>query len=520
MSIPAVPRPKRKVPLSAVLVALAVLSVAIGFAYAFFASYQVQKAQAIKNTLVYNRAYADKLAEVVDVYIHALHGQLLASASTVSTQGGKHPDIAGELQRVVQQADGASAVLYADLDGNVTVSATKEETPSPRSLAELAVEEFGVGEWVSVADPAAPTLTLVQPVKDGGGDVQGYLAMMVALDDRRGIAQLVERSDAAPAMAVYVVNRTGDVLYRKHAAILPPNLQGVSHAEQGWAEPLTMDDGSILLTAYAPVARGNWAVVTQLPLERALLPVRASLADSLRSAAPAFVLILLLVSVLAYAIASPLSRLSRALHAGADDDDKSLHRLHAWYAEAEALRGAVEVTLDHHLQQVKRLNLQTMTDPLTGLMNRRALEEAVTEFMAEAKAVAVIALDLDHFKRVNDTFGHASGDKVLTAVAEVLRHCLRGPDRAYRVGGEEFVALLPSDSAHVASDVATRIRAALSAQEMPEGVGKVTASVGIALWPNDGATLEDVLERADEALYASKQAGRDRITVWRDIAAV
>ena len=87
-------RPARRIPLAALLVTLAVLSVAIGFAYALFASYQVQKAQAIKNTLAYSRSYADKLADVVNLYIHAMHGQLLASASKVSADSDNQTAVA------------------------------------------------------------------------------------------------------------------------------------------------------------------------------------------------------------------------------------------------------------------------------------------------------------------------------------------------------------------------------------------------------------------------------------------
>lgn len=514
---PLAARKKRRVALSAVLVALAVLSVAIGFSYAYVSSYQVQKAQVVKNTLAYGRAYADKLAGVVNIYIHAMHGQLQSTASKLAVDMRDQTDLAGELERVVQHADGAIAMLLADADGNVMVSATKEGAPSPRSLAELGVRELRVGEWVSIADSAVPTLTLVEPVNLADGGKPGFLALVVALEDRHGIAQVVGNVDEVGGMAVYVVSKMGDVLYRRQSDFVPTNLKDVSRTVSGWAEPLKTDEGRTLLTAYAPIEKGNWAVVTQQPLDAALLPVRALLLDALRSAAPVLLIILLLVSALAYAIAAPLSRLSRALNGG-PGAQKDLDRLNAWYAEADTLRGAVAVTLAQHRQQMTQLNRQSMTDPLTGLMNRRALDEAMAAFKTESTAVAVIALDLDHFKRINDTFGHASGDKVLVAVADALRHSLRGQDKPYRVGGEEFIALLPSHSAQVARDVAARIRAALAAQTMPDGVGKVSASAGIALWPGDGATLEEVLERADEALYASKQAGRDRITLWADVA--
>ncbi|MGE8637279.1 MAG: hypothetical protein ACN6PR_01465 [Achromobacter sp.] len=107
-------RRAREIPLTALLMTLAVLSVAIGFSCALSASYQVQKAQASKNTLAYSRSYADELSAVVNLYIHTRHGQLPAIASKVSADSDNQAAVAGELQRVLQQADGAVAVPCAD----------------------------------------------------------------------------------------------------------------------------------------------------------------------------------------------------------------------------------------------------------------------------------------------------------------------------------------------------------------------------------------------------------------------
>lgn len=195
-----------------------------------------------------------------------------------------------------------------------------------------------------------------------------------------------------------------------------------------------------------------------------------------------------------------------------------LGRINTWYVEADTLREAVQSTLDQHQDEVGRLNTQAQTDPMTGLLNRRAMTDVLGAYAADGAPVAIIAMDLDHFKRINDTFGHLTGDKVLMALAEVIRGGLRDQDRAFRVGGEEFIALLPTASATQACEVAERLRAAVAQRIMPDSVGRVTVSIGVALWPQDGASASDVIRRADEALYESKQAGRDRVTLWRDMA--
>ncbi len=156
-------------------------------------------------------------------------------------------------------------------------------------------------------------------------------------------------------------------------------------------------------------------------------------------------------------------------------------------------------------------------DPLTGLANRRAFEEALRREVARARRggepLAVAALDVDHFKRVNDAHGHAAGDAVLAAVAARAAGALRAGDLLARVGGEEFAALLPGAGLAAAAEVAERIRAALAAAPVEAGGRplRVTASLGCAaLLPEDadGAAL---LARADARLYDAKRAGRDRV---------
>jgi len=509
-----------KIGLLAVLTALAVLSVSVGFVNALYSGYQVQKAQVIANSLASNRAYAEKLAEVVNVYVGAVHRQLRAGAQRLASQPGNARALQDELHRLASQADAVDSVWLADGAGGITASTAAAATPDGgiRRLADLGVRELRAGEWVTrrLGD-AGPALVLVEPVARGPGGSPGFLAMLVALDDGSGMDRVISGQAPADAASVFLVSNTGDVLYRRHeahTALVLTNLAPIRHAG---AASLEDAEGNTILTGYAPLEKGNWAIVTQRTLDQVLSPVRALLAESLRFSIPAFVFTLALVCALAYAIARPLSRLTRAMAAGRDGG-QDLNRLNAWYTEADTLREAVRATLAQHRREVGRLNRQTLTDPMTGLMNRRALDEALAEYADKQTPFAVIALDLDHFKRINDTYGHGVGDDVLIALAHALRGGLRGQDRPFRVGGEEFIALLPTDSAELAAEVSERLRTAVGGQEMPEGVGRVTVSIGVALWPADGATSAAVIQRADEALYASKQTGRDRVTLWRSLA--
>lgn len=175
---------------------------------------------------------------------------------------------------------------------------------------------------------------------------------------------------------------------------------------------------------------------------------------------------------------------------------------------------------DDRLRASLRAGLEmAMTDGLTGLHNRRyALYQLDRMIARPGRGVAVMMLDLDHFKRVNDTHGHSVGDEVLRQVARRLRAQLRGGDLLARLGGEEFLVALPDSDRQAALDCAERLRAAVSADRFALGDHKpavrVTLSVGLALaGPGATETGQGLIDRADAALYGAKADGRDKVTL-------
>jgi diguanylate cyclase (GGDEF)-like protein len=163
--------------------------------------------------------------------------------------------------------------------------------------------------------------------------------------------------------------------------------------------------------------------------------------------------------------------------------------------------------------------VSALTDELTRLPNRRHLlmraDEQVKAARAGGSGFGVLAVDVDHFKRINDHCGHAVGDAVLQRVAEALRAALRDADHVGRTGGEEFVAVLPGASASGAAEVAERVRRGVEGTDFsdlhPELA--VTVSVGATVWEPRDASFAATLERADAHLYRAKAAGRNRVEV-------
>lgn len=174
---------------------------------------------------------------------------------------------------------------------------------------------------------------------------------------------------------------------------------------------------------------------------------------------------------------------------------------------------------ENHVQR-KKLEDLAIQDPLTGLNNRRYFMMSASEHLRLANrsghSLCILMVDLDHFKRVNDTFGHATGDQVIRLTADVLRHELRASDVLARFGGEEFIACLPETELEAAGVAAERIRSSLEGSSLEtvqggEAVLRVTASLGIAAIRKGSESLDELIERADLALYEAKHGGRNRV---------
>ena len=178
-----------------------------------------------------------------------------------------------------------------------------------------------------------------------------------------------------------------------------------------------------------------------------------------------------------------------------------------------AVAAVVTALEERNAALVTRLTGEARTDALTGLLNRRGLDDWARPALAAAGSgpVSLVAFDVDHFKSVNDRWGHDAGDRLLAIVGDVLRRHARDGDAVCRLGGEEFVALLPATDTAGAQSLAARVRAAVAAGcTVPTGCIRISAGIATGTGAD---SLGELLERADAALYAAKRNGRDRVVI-------
>lgn len=204
--------------------------------------------------------------------------------------------------------------------------------------------------------------------------------------------------------------------------------------------------------------------------------------------------------------------------------DQLLQHTRSMQGSISTLKGRLDASrreIEQLRQEISRAREESLADSLTGLVNRKGFDLALAACLAKLPAPqagpSLLITDIDFFKRVNDTYGHLFGDKVIHAVAQILKHHVQEPATAARYGGEEFVLLLPEMPLEMAHQLAEKIRATVEncrirRVDKNETVANVTVSIGVASY-RAGESASEFIARADQALYASKHAGRNRVTL-------
>ena len=398
---------------------------------------------------------------------------------------------------------------------------------------------FSVGGYQAGRATVRDGIDIGLPVRDAGGKAIGVA--FASLDLAR-VGELAGTTPRPPGAAFTLLDGDGVILARQPG---PPARIGERSADPQLNEALRAAgsgvieaaDGAGIPRLYAfegvgknPDGTVPLRVAVAIPQLVIYAGAHAAFIETVGGLVAATTLLLLIgwygAEVLVLRNLRKLLDVARRVHAGdltartgLPGGREDISRLgEAFDRMAQALQER-EAELQKALKESREL---AITDPLTGLHNRRYLWELLGRELLKARRnrtpVAAILADIDHFKRFNDTWGHEAGDLVLKQVAEVIREHVRGSDIGCRYGGEELAVILPETELEVAVERAERIRLGIAAVRLEHGgrvLEAVTASFGVAMFPRHADNAEALLRAADEALYEAKRAGRNRVVVSR-----
>nr|WP_295774054.1 diguanylate cyclase [Rhodoferax sp.] len=395
------------------------------------------------------------------------------------------------------------------------------------------------GEPLRFIDFAAPIL-------NRGGKVIGVLGAHGhwnwVTDTVKAAAQ---RLGSESGSEILIVDKHGTVLYPQgllDRARMPPTMpDDQAYATVAWGDGRDYLTSQVAVDARTQTNLG-WQIVVRQPLDAALQPVYALRLRLAALGLAAIVMFALVALRLAQNVSQPIEQLAAAARQIERREGTPQYPTNTRVREVAQLSQSMQSMTESLLQREHDLETLNQTleqqvlqrtealatangqlaelatrDALTGLYNRRRLDEKLADCVQSGKRVgrgfAILVLDADHFKRVNDSYGHSAGDAVLQQLARMLLEHTRTTDFVARYGGEEFVVLLP-ETPHQdeALTVAEKVRAAVEHATFPQ-VGRLTVSIGISLWSPKDSNSSDVFKRADEALYLAKSCGRNQVVV-------
>lgn len=484
-------------------------------------AYTVQRTALIHSTLEANRAYAAKMASSISEFLGSAQRNLAYSSRILAKHIHEPPVLQAEAVRLQSQDTFFNSIIVVDASGKVL-----QAYPDSLQIVGTTLRSESVQEALRLKRPkisqayesiAGNLVVLIsQPITSPSGEYLGLVGGSVYILKPSVLHSIIGSHFQQEGAFAFVADANRRLLHHPDRQRIGERLANSStvdaalRGESGSMEVLN-SKGVPMLAGFAQVPEANWAVVAQQPRDLSLSPLDLLMKDMFLGLIPASLLGVLVIWAGTLLITRPLRQLAQgAERLSNPETPRELQNINTWYREAAAIRKALLTGVGLMQQKLGQLSQEAQSDALTGLANRRALGVALEALQQSGLAYSVLAVDIDHFKQVNDTWGHDAGDEALRRVAAVLRDCSRAGDLACRTGGEEFVLLLPRTPLEIAACIAERIREAVAATPMPP-VGPVTLSIGVADLGSGAMSPEAVLKLADQRLYSAKQAGRNRV---------
>ncbi|MDF2683392.1 MAG: hypothetical protein K0R47_4582 [Brevibacillus sp.] len=517
--------PSKKISLTTLLTGLVSLSVLLTLTILLFASYESKKKSLIDTTLTLNYSNAVKMSQTIDSLFISMQGSLHYSATMLSNMNTMSTEeISSNLELLRHSSNYFNSIAVVDETGLI-------RSASPKSIGTvgkyIATEEAKAAleskkPYVSKPYISATSKRLIvfmsEPIYDKNGIYRGYIGGSLYLQEKN-VLNMIFANNLSDKLGsyFYIVGSNGHVLFHRDNDRIGEDISAnqvvrkLLQNQSGREEMVNLREEA-LLAGYVKVPANGWGVVVVSPMNVVNGQLNAQIKEILLYTLPPFVLVMLVVIILARRLARPFVSLANLVGKIGKEKVEIPEGKRHWNREADLLTEAIRFAVRQITKQTDQLTLEAMTDPLTGLTNRRTLEAIMLRWREEKTSFSIIIMDIDKFKSINDTYGHRAGDEVLKHFAKIIASSIRPGDVCCRFGGEEFITLIPHASSEEAYLVAERIRSTLEHSVNPVGE-TITVSLGISHYPSHSTSAEELIHLADQALYQAKKSGRNQTII-------
>lgn len=521
----------KRISLRSLILFIALLSVVLTLASSMYSGYRIDQKTSMEKTLEMNRIYAQKLASTTDLYVNMMVQSLEEVAKDLPSAMGEEVDqeiLLHETDRLFNQSNSFNSVVITDAEGKVLATSPEsigiigDKLDSDGGQEALTKREAFISRpYLSITDRLI--IMISQPIFDEAGEYLGLIGGTIYLQEDNILQDLLEEHYYKDSSYVFVVDCEGDLIYHHEKDRILDDVkenavvQDLSNGKSG-AKQLINTQGIEMLAGYATIPSLNWGIVSQRPLDEVLAPSKTLVKEMIIFSLPLLIISICIIIFITRYIAEPLEKLARFTKKSVvDNENNQVEFVRAWYYEAIQLKEALIHSLDFLHSRVNHFLHQSATDPLTLLMNRRGLDETLEKWQVSGIPFSIILIDIDKFKLVNDTYGHAVGDEVLKYLAYEMNAVIREDDIACRFGGEEFIILLRNTDTNAAFIVAERLRKNVESTPSPTGE-PITISSGVATYPKHTTDVNELIEKADTCLYEAKNTGRNKTIAYKENA--
>ncbi|MBT2291123.1 GGDEF domain-containing protein [Paenibacillus albidus] len=516
------PREKNKISLTSLLTGLVTLAVLLTSTILLIASYESKKQSLIETTMHLNYSKAARISHTMDSLFQSMQSSLEYNAGVLANSGTMLPEEVDRYLEVLRNSSNYfNSISLVNADGVVrNVAPTTLKTAGKKLTSKAGLEALALkAPFISAPYMTSTTNRLIvfmsEPLISRDGLYLGILAGTLYLQENN-VMNLMFGNGGIDEMGsyYYIVDSDGHLLFHPDITRIGEDVssskvvQKLMDRQSGEQQTLS-SRGAEVLTGYSSVPANGWGVVVVSPADVMHKQLVSHLRTIIWYTLLPFMVLLLGVILLARRLAEPFVSLADLVNKVGKEKVKLPSVKPHWNREADLLTNAVYLAVSNIQKHTDQLTQEAATDPLTGLLNRRTLELTLKEWIVQEHPFSLIVIDVDKFKFVNDTYGHLTGDQVLRHVARMISSSMRPDDVCCRYGGEEFVILLSRTKAEDAFIVAERVRTAVENSNAPIPT-RVTVSQGIAHYPTHAGSREELLEKADQALYLAKSSGRNR----------